>query len=475
MITRRHFFTKTAAAAAGATVANSLVPLARADEAANPAQPEPGKSAVNAQGDPSQQFPPGEPGKDYSPVITPNGSALPYKIVDGVKVFHLIPEQVDHEFAPGLRAHCWGFNGQVHGPTIEAVEGDRLRIYVTNRLPEPTTIHWHGVLVPSGMDGVAGLSQKNIEPGETYKYEFQLRQHGTYMYHSHSDDMTQEGLGLMGMFIIHPRDPTGPRPDRDFAFMLSEWRIDVGTMRPNPMEMTDFNVLTLNARVFPGTAPLVAKYGERVRIRFGNLSAMEHHPIHLHGFHWKVVATDGGQIPESAQWLETTVLVAVGQTRTVEFIADNPGDWAMHCHMSHHTMNQMGHNAPNLIGVRTGGLDKRVEAVLPGYMTMGETGMSGMGEMGMNKQRNSLAMVGAPGKYDYIDMGGMFTIVKVRENLTTYDDPGWYETPPGTLAVLASNDELHRDLGQIPKAEPTDDTMKTDHGKMGHLRMPTGG
>jgi hypothetical protein len=295
------------------------------------------------------------------------------------------------------------------------------------------------------------------------------------MYHSHSDDMTQEGLGLMGMFIIHPRDPTGPRPDRDFAFMLSEWRIDVGTMRPNPMEMTDFNVLTLNARVFPGTAPLVAKYGERVRIRFGNLSAMEHHPIHLHGFHWKVVATDGGQIPESAQWLETTVLVAVGQTRTVEFIADNPGDWAMHCHMSHHTMNQMGHNAPNLIGVRTGGLDKRVEAVLPGYMTMGETGMSGMGEMGMNKQRNSLAMVGAPGKYDYIDMGGMFTIVKVRENLTTYDDPGWYETPPGTLAVLASNDELHRDLGQIPKAEPTDDTMKMDHGKMGHLRMPTGG
>jgi FtsP/CotA-like multicopper oxidase with cupredoxin domain len=474
MITRRHFFTKTAAAAAGATVANSLVPLARADEPTNPAQAEVVKSAVNAPSDPSQQFPPGEPGKDYSPVITPNGSTLPFKIVEGVKVFHLIPEPVDHEFAPGLRAHCWGFNGQVHGPTIEAVEGDRLRIYVTNRLPEPTTIHWHGILVPSGMDGVAGLSQKNIEPGETYKYEFQLRQHGTYMYHSHSDDMTQEGLGLMGMFIIHPRDPAGPRPDRDFAFMLSEWRIDVGTMRPNPMEMTDFNVLTLNARVFPGTAPLVAKYGERVRIRFGNLSAMEHHPIHLHGFHWKVVATDGGQIPESAQWPETAVLVAVGQTRTVEFIADNPGDWAMHCHMSHHTMNQMGHNAPNLIGVRTGGLDKRVEAVLPGYMTMGETGMSGMGEMGMNKPRNSLAMVGAPGKYDYIDMGGMFTIIKVRENLTTYDDPGWYEVPPGTLAVLAGSDELRRDLGDIPKAEPTADTMKMTPGKMEDLRKPTG-
>src|SRR3984885_9980314 len=462
MVTRRRFFSKTAAAAAGATVVNSLAPLARADEPATSAPQEPGKSPADALNNDGRQFPPGEPGKDYSPVITLNGSTLPHKIVDGVKVFHLVAEAVDHEFAPGLRAHCWGFNGQVHGPTIEAVEGDRVRIYLTNRLPEGTAIHWHGLLVPSGMDGVAGLSQKNIQPGETYKYEFQLRQHGTYMCHSHSDDMVQEGLGMMGMFVIHPRNPAGPRPDRDFAFMLSEWRIDVGTMRPNPMEMTDFNVLTLNARVFPGTAPLVAKYGERVRIRFGNLSAMEHHPIHLHGFHWKVVATDGGQIPESAQWPETTVLVAVGQTRSVEFIADNPGDWAMHCHMSHHTMNQMGHNSPNLIGVKTSELNKRAGAVLPGYMTMGDTGMSGMGEMGMNRPRNSLAMVGAPGKYDYIDMGGMFTILKVRENLTSYDDPGWYDAPPGTLASLASNDELQRDLGRIPEAKLMDKTMKTE-------------
>jgi FtsP/CotA-like multicopper oxidase with cupredoxin domain len=475
MITRRNFFTKGAAAAVGATVANSLMPSARADEPAKSAQPKPNKSAGYDQGDSAEQFPPGEPGKEYAPVITPNGSTLSYKIVDGVKVFHLIPDEVDHEFAPGLRAHCWGFNGQVHGPTIEAVEGDRVRIYVTNRLPENTSIHWHGLLVPSGMDGVAGLSQKNIEPGETYKYEFQLRQHGTYMYHSHSDDMTQIGLGMMGMFIIHPRNPAGPKADRDFALMLSEWRIDVGTMRPNPMEMTDFNVLTMNARVFPGTAPLVAKYGERVKIRFGNLSAMDHHPIHLHGYHWKVVETDGGAIPESAQWPETTVLVAVGQTRAVEFIADNPGDWAMHCHMSHHTMNQMGHNAPNLIGVRTGELDKRVGAVLPGYMTMGGAGMSGMGEMGMKMPRNSLPMVGAQGKHGYIDMGGMFTVVKVRENLTSYDDPGWYENPPGTVASLAGDDELQRDLGQISESEPVDNTMKMDHQKMGHMRMPKGG
>jgi manganese oxidase len=176
-------------------------------------------------------------------------------VVGGVKVFHLITEEVDHEFAPGLRAYCWGFNGQVHGPTIEVVEGDRVRIYVTNNLPENTSIHWHGVFVPSGMDGVGGLSQKTIEPGETYKYEFKLRQEGTYMYHSHCDEMTQMALGMMGMFIIHPRNPTGPKADRDFAFMLSEWRIDVGTMRPNPIEMTDFNILTLNARVFPVLPP----------------------------------------------------------------------------------------------------------------------------------------------------------------------------------------------------------------------------
>jgi hypothetical protein len=322
------------------------------------------------------------------------------------------------------------------------------------------------------MDGVGGLSQKTIEPGETYKYEFKLRQQGTYMYHSHFDEMTQMALGMMGMFIIHPRNPTDPKADRDFALMLSGWRIDVGTMRPNPIEMTDFNILTLNARVFPGTAPLVAKYGERVRIRFGNLSAMDHHPIHIHGLHWKVTQTDGGPIPESARWSETTVLVAVGQTRTVEFIADNPGDWAMHCHMSHHTMNQMGHKVPNLIGVRTGALNKRVSTFLNGYMTMGESGMGGMGDMGMKVPRNSLPMVGAQGKHDYIDMGGMFTVVKIRENLTSYDDPGWYENPPGTLASLASNDELQRDLGQIPETKPMDKDMKMDHG---HSKSGKGG
>jgi hypothetical protein len=398
-------------------------------------QPEPARENLSPQ---KEHFPPGQPGKDYTPVVAPNGWTLPYKVIDGVKVFHLVAEDVEHEFAQGLKAKCWGYNGGVHGPLIEVVEGDRVRIFVTNRLAAPTTVHWHGVLLPSGMDGVGGLTQKAILPGETYMYEFTLVQHGTLMYHSHHDEMTQMGMGLTGMIVVHPRRPKGPRPDRDFGIMLHEWKIEVGAERPDPNEMSDFNVLTMNAKCFPGTQPLVVKRGDRVRFRIGNLGAMDHHPIHLHGYYFTVTETDGGVIPEAGRWPETTVLVPVGSTRTVEFIADNPGDWAMHCHMTHHVMNQMGHHLPNMIGVNPEGYDEKVRKLLPDYMTMGQTGMSGMSEMGMKIPPNSIPMVGGVGPYDEITMGGMFTILKVRENLSNYDeDPGWYEPPPGTLASLA--------------------------------------
>ncbi|XYH94676.1 multicopper oxidase family protein [Sorangium sp. So ce1128] len=391
--------------------------------------------------------PPGQPGKDYTPVITPNGAALPFKIVNGVKVFHLTAEEVDHEFAPGLRAKCWGYNGRVHGPTIEAVEGDRVRIYVTNKLIAPTTIHWHGVFLPSGMDGVGGLSQRIIMPKETFKYEWTFRQHGTFMYHSHHDEMTQMALGLMGMIVVHPRRPSADyRVQRDFAMLLSEWAIPAGAKRPDPNEMSDFNVLTINAKAFPGTAPLVCKKGDRVRLRFGNLSATDHHPIHLHGHFFKLVATDGGPVPVAGQWPETTVLVPVGSTRDVEFIADAPGDWSLHCHMTHHVMNQMGHNFPNMVGVQTGTLDRKVRKLVPGYMTMGQDGMGEMADMKMPVPSNSIPMSGGPGPFGSITMGGMFTIVKVRENLKSYDeDPGWYDNPPGTVADKASAEDLARD------------------------------
>lgn len=391
--------------------------------------------------------PPGQPGKDYTPVITPNGAALPFKIVNGVKVFHLTAEEVDHEFAPGLRAKCWGYNGRVHGPTIEAVEGDRVRIYVTNKLIAPTTIHWHGIFLPSGMDGVGGLSQRVIMPKETFKYEWTFRQHGTFMYHSHHDEMTQMALGLMGMLVVHPRRPSADyRVQRDFAMLLSEWSIPAGAKRPNPNEMSDFNVLTINAKAFPGTAPLICKRGDRVRLRFGNLSAMDHHPIHLHGHFFKLVATDGGPVPVAGQWPETTVLVPVGSTRDVEFIADAPGDWSLHCHMTHHVMNQMGHNFPNMVGVQTGTLDRKVRKLVPGYMSMGQDGMGEMADMKMPVPSNSIPMSGGPGPFGSITMGGMFTIVKVRENLKSYDeDPGWYDNPPGTVADKASAEDLARD------------------------------
>jgi len=388
---------------------------------------------------------PAQPDVDYRPVVTPNNPKLPWKIVDGVKVFHLVAEEVDHQFAPGLKARCWGYNGSVHGPTIEAVEGDRVRIYVTNHLQEGTTVHWHGLLLPNGMDGVGGMTQPLIAPGETFKYEFTLRQHGTFMYHPHADEMVQMGLGMMGMFIIHPRG-LHLAPDRDFALMLSEWKITPGTSRPDPLEMTEFNVLTMNASVYPATEPLVVKQGERVRIRYGNLGAMDHHPIHLHGYNFKVVEHGGTPVPESAQYSDDTVLVPVGSTRAIEFIADAPGDWALHCHMTHHAMNQMGHNALNLIGVDTDKLDDKVRAsLIPGYMNMGQSGMSDMADMGMDVPKNSIPMLGGKGQFGTIDMGGMFTILKVRADLTSYEDPGWYQHPVGTVASVASAEELKRD------------------------------
>jgi len=250
---------------------------------------------------------------------------------------------------------------------------------------------------------------------------------------------------LSGLFVIHPRRPTEPPPDRDYAFMLSEWKLVPGTSRPDPNEMTDFNLLTMNARAFPGTTPILASVGERVRLRFGNLSAMAHHPIHLHGYAFQITETDGGPIPTGARWPETTVLVPTGSTRTVEFTADAPGDWALHCHMTHHVMNQMGHGLPNMIGVDPADLDARVRALLPGYMTMGQAGMHEMGEMGMRVPENSLPMVGAKGPLDYIAMGGMFTILKVREKLEGDGDPGWYSYPEGTSTAPASPAELLRD------------------------------
>jgi FtsP/CotA-like multicopper oxidase with cupredoxin domain len=375
-------------------------------------------------------------------VVTPNGTTLPLKVVNGVKVGHLVAQEIDHEFAPGLRATCWGYNGSTPGPTIEAVQGDRLRIYVTNQLPEPTTVHWHGLILPNGMDGVAGLNQAPIAPGETFVYEFRVDRPGTYMYHPHYDEMTQLALGMAGMFVVHPRQARGPRVDRDFALMTHEWRLDVGAARVDPNEMKDFNLLTFNSRAYPGTQPLLVGTGERVRIRLGNLNPMDHHPVHLHGVAFEVTETDGGFVPPSARRPETTVLMPVGSVRVIEFTYEEPGDWAMHCHMTHHVMTQMGHGLPPMVGVDTTNLDRRMARVEPRYMSMGANGMGAMGEMKMPIPRNSLPMRGTPGPFANIDMGGMFTVIKVRDDPKPSDVDGWYQHPAGTLALRADPTQM---------------------------------
>ena len=421
MLSRRNFL-GTAAALASATAISGRVQAASIPEA-----PTMNKATMQ---------PPLRPtsGPDYNPVVTLNGWTLPWRMNGDWKEFHLVAEPVEREFAEGMKAHLWGYNGQSPGPTIEAVEGDKVRIFVTNKLPEHTTVHWHGMILPSGMDGVGGLTQPHIKPGKTFVYEFVLKHSGTFMYHPHSDEMVQMAMGMMGMFVVHPRDVAFRPVDRDFVFVMSSYLIDPGTYLPKVNEMTNFNMWAWNSRVFPGIDTLPVRLGDRVRVRVGNLT-MTNHPIHLHGHTFAVSCTDGGWVPQSAQWPEVTMDVPVGSIRAFDVVADNPGDWAFHCHKSHHTMNAMGHDMTNLIGVSKKDLAKAVGKLAPDAMVMGSTGMA-MGDMEMPAPDNTLPMMTGTGPFGPIEMGGMFTVMKIREGLARddYRDPGPYKHPAGTVA-----------------------------------------
>ncbi|MEQ1599637.1 MAG: copper oxidase [Methylophilaceae bacterium] len=394
-------------------------------------------------------------GRPYNPVVTLNGWSLPWRMNKGVKEFHLVAEPVVREIAPGMKANLWGYNGQSPGPTIEVVEGDKVRIYVTNRLPEKTSVHWHGQRLPSGMDGVSGLSQPPIEPGKTFMYEFEAKRPGTFMYHPHADEMLQMAMGMMGSWVTHPKNPKFMPVDRDFIFLLNAYDIDPGSFTPQVNTMLDFNLWTWNSRAFPGIDPIVVRKNDRVRIRVGNLT-MTNHPIHLHGHEFEVTGTDGGWVPSSARWPEVTTDVAVGQMRAVEFIANEPGDWAFHCHKSHHTMNAMGHDVPTLLGVKQNDLMKKIGNLVPDYMPMGETGMSEMTDMAemmeMPLPENTLPMMAGKDQFGAIEMGGMFTTVKIREGLARndYKDPGFYKHPKGTVAH-----EIVNDLPPVTRSTPT--------------------
>ena len=338
-----------------------------------------------------------QPGRDL--FETPDLPKLPWKMVDGVKEFHLIAEVVRTEFMPGRPVDAWGFNGNVPGPSIEVDEGDRVRILFENRLPEMTAVHWHGLEVPIGMDGVPGISMDPVEPGGTFTYEFTVHQHGTFFYHSHFP--MQEMLGSLGFFIIHPRERYLPAVDRDFGFLLQGWALLPNNTVPNTLAM-EFNWLTLNGKAGPATTPVLVRQGERVRLRFVNLS-MDHHPMHMHGHQFVVTGTEGGRAPESTWMPGNTVIVGVAQARTVEFEAKFIGDWMLHCHLPHHMMNQMVSMVGPMSHVGQGmhagmGMDEGMGIIRQGHALSEELGPGlgrGLGEAA-NRERNTSNIVGRP-------------------------------------------------------------------------------
>ncbi len=467
MINRRNFLSMAGAAIAMGTVSKTA--MARLPEIVSTDKPDTQPLLIPNTGMP------------YMPVTTLNGWSLPWRMNAGVKEFHLVAEPVKREMAPGMIANLWGYNGQSPGPTIEVVEGDRVRIFVTNRLPEVTSVHWHGQRLPNGMDGVSGLTQAPIQPGKTYVYEFEAKRAGTFMYHPHADEMTQMAMGMMGSWITHPKNPNLHKVDRDFVFLLNSYDIDPGSYAPRTNTMLDFNLWSFNSRVFPGIAPFVAKKGDKVRIRVGNLT-MTNHPIHLHGHEFEVTGTDGGWVPKTARWPEVTTDVAVGQMRAIEFVASELGDWSFHCHKSHHTMNAMGHAVPNMIGVNQKGLAQEFSKLVPEYMSMGETGMAEMTDMAnmmdMPLPENTLPMMSGKGQFGDIAMGGMFTLLKVRDNIAKNSnvDPGYYKHPKGSLAYELLDNATLPTAAKEPQqkaAQPAIefDVRKPKMGGTGHENM----
>ena len=178
---------------------------------------------------------------------------------------------------------------------------------------------------------------------------------------------------------------------------------------------------------------------------------MTNHPMHLHGHEFLVTGTAGGPVPKSARWPEVTTDVAVGQMRQFEFKAEEEGDWAFHCHKSHHTMNAMGHDVPTMIGVDHRGLARKITSLIPDYMVMAERGMADMTEMEMPIPDNTVPMMTGEGPFGSVEMGGMFSVVKVRreQKPRDYKDPGWFGHPPGTVAFAYTGS-----LSEPARAQP---------------------
>jgi manganese oxidase len=246
------------------------------------------------------------------------------RVEGGVKVFELTASVMKWEVEPGKFVEAWAYNEQVPGPQIRVREGERVRVVLKNDLPESTVIHFHGLELPIEMDGVPFITQPPVKPGESYTYEFTVPNSGSHMYHSHHNAAKQVGLGLLGAFIVEPRNPKPiERADVDYVMILND-----GT-----------HGYTLNGKGFPATEPIVAKLGNKVRIRFMN-EGMMIHPMHLHGMHMTVIAKDGWEQP--APWKCDTLNVAPGERWDVIVNCNNPGTWAFHCHILPHAESEHG-------------------------------------------------------------------------------------------------------------------------------------
>ena len=337
--TRRRFLEDAAVFGAG------LLGLRNTLRASTPGEglPAPRENENERQHSPnSSKGPHAAPGKAIAqehplPMTTPDLMDLPYKMEGGVKVFHLVAEPVKKKIAPFKTIDAWGYNGSCPGPTIQVQQGERVRVVFLNRLPESTSLHWHGLEIPIEQDGVPYVSQKPIAPGEQYVYEFTVHQEGTFFYHAHS--AMQEMMGLIGFFVAHPENNYKPRVDHDYGLILQEWAVLPSNTVPNTASM-EFNWLTFNGVAAPMATPLLAQLGSRVRLRILNMG-MDHHPVHLHGHQFVLTGTEGGRAPESTWYPMNTVLVGVAQARVVEFEAKYPGAWMIHCHLPHHMMNSM--------------------------------------------------------------------------------------------------------------------------------------
>lgn len=260
------------------------------------------------------------PASDDLPVVRgeQGGRQLEFVKDGAVKVFHMTVERIQWETKEGRLVEAWTFNRQVPGPTIRVNEGDRIRLVVTNRLEEGTSAHWHGLEVPNAMDGVPGISQAPIAPGDSFVYEFVAKPAGTHVYHSHFNALHQEEHGLYGMFIVDPAvEKPQLRADREAMMIVSDGPLG----------------FTINGKEFPAVQPIEVRAGERVRVRMANLGGL-YHPMHLHGGHFTVVAKDG--FPGSAPQDMNTLSIAPGETYDVILHAEETGTWLWHCHVLSH-------------------------------------------------------------------------------------------------------------------------------------------